>query len=473
MMQSHYLFGGGKFLQTDNSYDVKNPYNEDVVSTTYLAGKKELEAAIDAAVRVSDDLKQLPSHKRYSILKEIADKLEENKEDFALLIAREAAKPYQYALSETKRAIQTFTVAAEEAKRLPKEYISLDWTPAGENKEGLVKYFPVGPVAAISPFNFPLNLAVHKLAPAIAAGCPIILKPATKTPLATLELARIIAQTDLPAGAVSILPMNRETGDMLVTDERLKLLTFTGSPAVGWKMKQNAGKKKVLLELGGNAGVVVAESADIDQAVKRSVVGGFAYAGQVCIHTQRIYVHENIFEKFRDKFIDKVKTLKPGPPDEVTTDITSMIDEDNAKRVGEWVDEAVRNGAEVLTGGKQEGAFYSPTVLTNTKNDMSVCSMEVFGPVVILEKYSNFEHAVNELNYSRYGLQAGVFSDSLKEINYAMNHIHVGGIIINDVPTFRVDHMPYGGVKDSGMGREGIKYAIQEMMESKILVRNT
>lgn len=473
MMQSHYLLGSGKFLQTDHPYDVINPYSNAVVSTTYLAGKQELEEAINATVNVSEDLKNLPSHKRYLILKEIADKIEENKDHFAMIIAREAAKPYQYALSETKRAIQTFTIAAEEAKRLPKEYISLDWTPAGENKEGLVKYFPVGPVAAISPFNFPLNLAVHKLAPAIAAGCPIILKPATKTPLATLELARIIAQTDLPAGAVSILPMNRETGNMLVTDDRLKLLTFTGSPAVGWKMKQSAGKKKTLLELGGNAGVIVTASADIERAVQRSVVGGFAYAGQVCIHTQRIYVHEKIFEEFRHKFVERVKNLKLGPPDEETTDVTSMIDEDNAGRVGEWVEEAVQNGAEILAGGERHGTFYTPTVLTNTKSDMRVCSMEVFGPVVILEKYSNFENAVSELNNSKYGLQAGVFSDSLTEINYAMNYIDVGGVIINDVPTFRVDHMPYGGVKDSGMGREGIKYAIQEMMESKILVKNT
>ena len=472
-MSVHYLFCAGRFIPTDHSIEVKNPHSGEVVSTTYLAGKQELEEAIDKAVKVREDLKNLPSHKRYRILKDIADKLEENKEQFALLIAKEAAKPFKYALSETNRAIQTFTVAAEEAKRLPKEYMSLDWTPAGENKEGIVKYFPVGPVTAISPFNFPLNLAVHKLAPAIASGCPVVLKPATRTPLATLELSKIIAQTDLPAGAVSVLPMNRETGNMLVTDERFKLLTFTGSPSVGWKMKQSAGKKKVLLELGGNAGVIVTESADINKAVDRCVVGGFAYAGQVCIHTQRIYVHEEVFEEFSKQFIEKVEALRLGPPEEQNTDITSMIDETNAKRVEEWVQESLDSGAKILAGGERHGAYYKPTVLTNTKSSMKVCSMEVFGPVVTLEKYSEFENAVKELNNSRYGLQAGVFTDSIYEMNYSLNQIDVGGVIINDVPTFRVDHMPYGGVKDSGMGREGIKYAIAEMMEPKILVKNT
>lgn len=472
-MSVHYLFCGGRFIPSDNTIEVKNPHSGELVSTTYLAGKKEFDEAIDKAVKVREDLKNLPSHKRYRILKDIADKLTENKEQFALLIAKEAAKPFRYALGETNRAIQTFTVAAEEAKRLPKEYISLDWTPAGENKEGIVKYFPVGPVAAISPFNFPLNLAVHKLAPAIASGCPVILKPATRTPLATLELSKIIAQTDLPAGAVSVLPMSRETGNRLVTDERFKLLTFTGSPSVGWKMKQAAGKKKVLLELGGNAGVIVTQSADINKAVERCVVGGFAYAGQVCIHTQRIYVHEEVFEEFSKKFIEKVEGLRLGPPEEQNTDITSMIDENNAKRVEEWVQEARNSGAKILAGGERHGAYFKPTVLTNTQNSMKVCSMEVFGPVVTLEKYTAFEKAVDELNNSRYGLQAGVFTDSIHEMNYSLNQIDVGGVIINDVPTFRVDHMPYGGVKDSGMGREGIKYAIAEMMEPKVLVKNT
>lgn len=472
-MNTHYIYCAGRFIQTPHSIEVNNPHSGEHVSSTYLADNDNLETAIDAAVRITPELKNLPSHKRYEILKEIADKLAENKERFAMLIAQEAAKPYKYALGETNRAIQTLTIAAEESKRLPAEYISLDWTAAGEGKEGLVKYFPVGPVAAISPFNFPLNLAVHKLAPALASGCPIILKPATKTPLSTLELAKIIAQTDLPAGAVSIMPMSRNTGNMLVTDDRLKLLTFTGSPDVGWKMKQTAGKKKTLLELGGNAGVVVTQTTDIEKAAERCVVGGFAYAGQVCIHTQRIYVHNSIFDAFSNKFIEKVKQLRMGPPEEPATDITSMIDEENALRVEKWVNEAVDNGAGILTGGERRGAYYHPTVITNTKNSMRICSQEVFGPVVTLEKYNSFEQAISEINDSKYGLQAGVFSDSLKEINYSLNHLDVGGVIINDVPTFRVDHMPYGGTKDSGMGREGVKYAIREMMEPKILVKNT
>lgn len=331
---------------------------------------------------------------------------------------------------------------------------------------------PVGLMAGIAPFNFPLNLAVHKIAPAIAAGNPVILKPARSTPLSVLELAKIIDRTSLPKGALSILPMDREAGNQLVTDYRFKMLSFTGSPAVGWKMKREAGRKKVLLELGGNAGVIVGDTADLGKAVPKCVIGGYAYSGQVCIHVQRIYVHEKIFDRFAEMFTERVKKLKSGNPLDPATEISVMIDEENATRVEEWVQESVEEGARVLLGGKKKGTWFEPTVLTKTATSMKVCALEIFGPVVTLEKFSDFEEAVAFINDSRYGLQAGVFTNRLDEMNHAFNHIRVGGVIINDVPTFRVDHMPYGGVKDSGFGREGVKYSIREMMEPRLLVKN-
>ncbi|MCD4745639.1 MAG: aldehyde dehydrogenase family protein [Bacteroidales bacterium] len=471
-MNKYKIYIGGEFINTENIIKIKNPYNNEVFAETYLASPYHLELAINKAILSEKKLKELPSYARYDILMQIADELKNKKESFAEILCKESGKPWKYALGEINRAIQTFIVAAEESKRLPMEYINLDWTPAGEGREGLVKYFPVGLVAGISPFNFPLNLAVHKIAPAIASACPIILKPSTSTPLSTLKLAEIIDNTALPKGAVSIIPMDRKTGNQLVTDERFKLLSFTGSPQVGWKMKKEAGKKKVVLELGGNAGVVITESCNIENAVKRCIFGGFAYSGQVCIHTQRIYVEQKIFHEFSEKFISEIKLIKAGDPLDPQTDISSMIDKENAVRVEQWVSEAVKDGAKILCGGKRKGTYFEPTVLTNTHNKMKVCSNEVFGPVVTLEPFDNFDNAVEYVNNSSYGLQAGVFTNNINEMNYAFNNLNVGGVIINDVPTFRVDHMPYGGIKNSGLGREGIKYAIMDMMEPKILVKD-
>ena len=335
----------------------------------------------------------------------------------------------------------------------------------------MVKYFPLGLIAGISPFNFPMNLAVHKIAPAIAAGNPVILKPARSTPLSVLELAKIVAQTSLPKGALSILPMDRESGNQLVTDERFKMLTFTGSPEVGWKMKNDAGKKKVVLELGGNAGVVVSESADIDLAVQRCLLGSFAYSGQICIHVQRIYVHNTIFSEFVNKIIAATKKLKQGDPTDPDTDISVMIDEENAIRVESWVNEAVTSGAKILCGGKRKGTYFEPTIITNTKLEMKVSGFEIFGPVVCIESFSSFTDAISAVNNSVYGLQAGVFTNNTKEMNYAFNNLEGGGVMINEVSLFRVDQMPYGGVKDSGFGREGLKYAIHEMLEPRLLVK--
>lgn len=466
------IYVAGEFVTTPNIFKVYNSYNNQEIAETYLAGKNELNAAIKKAEEAAKKMKNLPAYKKYEILTEIAQKIKQKKQYLADILAQEASKPMKYALGEIERAIQTFIIAAEEAKRLPKEYLSIDWTKAGENKEGFVKYFPIGLIAGIAPFNFPLNLAVHKIAPALASGNSIILKPARSTPLSTLELAKIIDETELPKGALSVLPMNRIAGNQLVTDERFKLLTFTGSPEVGWEMKNNAGKKRVVLELGGNAGVAVSKTADIEHAVNRCLIGGFAYSGQVCIHVQRIYVHKDVFNEFSTKFVEKVQKLKVGDPLDINTDISAMIDENNAKRIEAWVNEAVDNGVKILCGGKRKNAYYDPTVLTETKNEMKVCSMEVFGPVVTLEKVDTFTQAVYEINQSEYGLQAGIFTDSQKEINFAYNDIEVGGLIVNDVPTFRVDHMPYGGVKNSGLGREGLKYAIAEMMEPRLLVKN-
>ncbi len=471
-MQYFDIYVGGKFTKTDNIIEVLNPFDNSIVGKTYLAGKNELEDSLLRAKKVKEEMKYLPVYKKYKILNEIASQLKDKKEEFAEIIATEACKPMKYAINEVERAIQSFIIASEESKRLPKEYFSLDWSFFGDNKEGLVKYFPVGIIAGIAPFNFPLNLAVHKIAPAIAAGCPIIIKPSRNTPLSVLKLSQLIDNTELPKGAFSVLPMDREAGNQLVTDERIALLTFTGSSEVGWKMKSNCGKKKVLLELGGNAGVLVSETADIDLAVNKCVTSAFAFSGQVCIHAQRIYVHSSVFNQFIDKFIDKTKMLKYGNPLNINTDISAMIDENNAIRIESWVNEAVNQGAKVLIGGKRSGTYFEPTVLTNTNQNMNVCCLEAFGPIVNIEKYDSFNLAVDAINNSDYGLQAGIFTDKQSEITYAFNNIEVGGLMINDVPTFRVDNMPYGGVKNSGLGREGVKYSIFEMLEPKLLVKN-
>ena len=465
------LYIGGEFKEGKQKLLIHNPYNNKLVGETFIAEKEHLEKAIEAGKAVEKEMKLLPVYKRYEILQSIAKQIAERKQEMALILAEESGKPLKYALGEIDRSIQTFTIASEECKRIPSEYFSIDWTPAGHGKEALIKHFPIGLVAGIAPFNFPLNLAVHKIAPAIAAGNPIILKPARSTPLSTLILAEIIDNTDLPKGALSILPMDRQSGNQLVTDPRFKKLSFTGSPEIGWEMKRNAGSKKITLELGGNAGVIVSKYADLEEAIQKSVIGGFAYSGQVCIHVQRIYVQDEVFDEFVEKFKSITSKIKEGDPTSIDTEFSSMIDEANAMRVESWVNEAVEAGAKVLHGGHRKGTFYEPTIMTGTTKEMKVCALEIFGPVVSIEKFSTFEEAIDLLNDSDYGLQAGVFSNNIKEINYAFEHLEVGGVISNDVPTFRVDHMPYGGVKNSGFGREGVKYAIIEMMEPKLLVK--
>lgn len=336
-MKNYKIYCGGEFISTSNELKVTDPYTNEHFATTYLADESTLEIAINLALSAKEKLKELPSYKKAEALLQIANEIKQNRLYLAEVLCNESAKPIKYALSEIDRAAQTFVIASEECKRLPKEYIALDWTPNGEKREGLINYFPIGLVAGIAPFNFPMNLAVHKIAPAIAAGCPIILKPASSTPLSTLELAKIIDKTNLPKGSVSILPMTRETGNSLVTDPRFNLLSFTGSPEVGWAMKAQCGKKKVVLELGGNAGVIITDSADLEQATVKALMGGFAYSGQICIHAQRIFVHEEVFDKFIKSFVQKTKKLIFGNPLHAETDVSDMIDETNAIRVENWI----------------------------------------------------------------------------------------------------------------------------------------
>jgi acyl-CoA reductase-like NAD-dependent aldehyde dehydrogenase len=470
-MNEYLIYSGGKFIRTEQRIDVSCSFDDKVFAYTYLASKENLEHSILMAQQAFVELKKMPSYKLERILLEIAQKLKDNRKRLAEVLALEACKPIVYALSEIDRAAQTFKVAAQEALRPPGEYMSIDWTPAGENKEAWIKYFPVGPVSGISPFNFPMNLIAHKVAPAIAARCPIVVKPASSTPLSTLELARIIDETELPKGAFSVLPASREVGNLLVTDERFKLLTFTGSPEVGWKMKNDAGKKKVVLELGGNAAAIITPTANIKEALKKCLVGAFAYAGQVCIHTQRIYVHHSIFDTFLTDFVQETKKLKLGNPLESSTDISAVIDEKNAIRIETWIFEAQKQGAKILCGGKRHGNIIEPTVITGTDKSMKVNGEEVFGPTVVIEPYSDFEEALRMTNDTPYGLQAGVFTNQLDEMNQAFELLEFGGVMINEAPSYRVDHMPYGGIKDSGLGREGLKYAIFDMLEPRIMVK--
>ncbi len=469
-MKKYPLYVGGKFIETDTELPVINPYHGAAFATTYQAGLDEFEVAIKAAESVKKEMANLPIYQRYEILRTVADEIDANQEELAEILAMECGKPFKYSLAEIERAVQTFLTAAEEAKRLPGELQSIDWAPFNAGKKAMIQYFPVGIVAGIAPFNFPMNLVAHKVAPAIAAGCPIILKPASATPLSAIKMAEILDKTSLPKGALSVMPTDRIAGNLLVKDDRFDLLSFTGSPGVGWTMKAECGTKKIVLELGGNAGVILTEDTDIDLAVARCVVGAFANNGQSCIHTQRIYAHESIFESFTQKFVAAVEALKIGAPEARDTDITSMIDEKNAIRLKSWIDEDVESGAKILTGGNRRDAFLEPTVITHTQKGMKCASEEAFGPVVTLDRYTDFEAVVNRVNDSDFGLQAGLFVNDWKKINYAYKTLDVGGLVINDVPTFRADHLPYGGVKDSGIGREGPKYAILDMMEPRVLM---
>ena len=467
----HPILLAGRWVDSPDPLTVTNPADPDnPAGSTYHATEAQYEAAVSAAVAGFEETRRLPAYERGRILRAISAGVAARRDELGALICAEAGKPIRDSLVEVDRAVLTFRLGAEEAERMLGETIPLDLMPASKGRIGITRRFPIGPVAAISPFNFPLNLAAHKLSPAIAAGCSIVLKPPSKDPLTMLTVGEIVAEAGLPAGAVSILPMTRELGDRMVEDDRFKLLTFTGSPSVGWRMKARAGKKKVVLELGGNAGVIVDKTADLDWAVRRIIVGAFAYAGQVCISVQRMFVHEDIWDPFMAKFVEAARKLKLGDPADPATDLGPMVDAAAASRTQRWVDEAVALGAKVLLGGQADGTFYPPTILTDTPVTAQVCSNEAFAPLVVAFPFRDFDDAIGRVNDSMFGLQTGVFTNDLAHSWRAFEGLEVGGVIVNDVPTYRIDHMPYGGVKDSGLGREGLRWAIEDMTEIKIMV---
>ncbi len=449
---------------------VTSPYDHSVIAVVSEAGREDVEVAIASAVQAFEVTRKMTSYQRASALRKVADGIRARREEFARTICQEAGKPIKTSRIEVERAINTFQIAAEESTRIYGEYIPLDTLESTSGRWGLVRRFPLGPVFAITPFNFPLNLVAHKVAPAMAAGCPLILKPAPQTPISSLLLAEIVQESGWPEGAFAVMPMSNETAALLVADDRIKLLTFTGSAAVGWQLKSRAGKKRVTLELGGNAGVIVHSDADLEYAAQRCVAGGFSYAGQTCISVQRILVHQPAFQKFSELLLQGVGKLNMGDPMLETTDIPPLIREPDAVRVAEWIEEAVKGGAKLLYGGKRTGAMVEPTVLTGTTAGMRVNCAEIFAPVVTLEPYDDFRDALRQINDSPYGLQAGVLTRDAVLIQMAFEELEVGAVIAGDVPSFRVDQMPYGGVKDSGLGREGLRYSIEDMTERRLLV---
>jgi acyl-CoA reductase-like NAD-dependent aldehyde dehydrogenase len=466
------LFVDGKWLNEGEPADVHSPYDHFVVGEVHLGSAAHAETAVRAAQRAFETTKKSPSYERKRILNAISEGIRLRREEFSQLMCLEAGKPLKTARAEVDRAVFTFAVAAEEATRIGGEWLPLDWQSSTAGRAGIVRRFPLGPILAITPFNFPLNLVAHKVAPAIAAGCTIILKPAPQTPLCSLLLAEVIAGSGLTAGAFNVLPLANDIAEKLVADDRLKMLTFTGSGKVGWALKQKAGKKKVTLELGGNAGVIVHSDADVVFAAGRCVAGGLGYSGQTCISVQRIYVQRTVYDTFLATLVTGVKKLRMGNPAEDSTDVGPLINESAARRVEEWIKEAAAGGAKIETGGKREGSMVEPTVLTHTRPDMKVSCEEVFGPVVLVEAYDNFSDAIRQVNDSSNGLQAGVFTRDVKLLFLAFDELEVGGVISGDTSSFRIDHMPYGGVKDSGLGREGLRYAIEEMTEPRLLVLN-
>ena len=457
----------------NHDLEVRDKYTQEVASRVAMADADAIERAIAAAVGAAPAMRRLRAHQRREILDHCVRRLQEEFDFLSEMLRIEAGKALAHARGEVTRAIDTFRVAAEESVRISGEVLPLDITPAASDYRGMVQRVPVGPVSFICPFNFPLNLAAHKIAPAIAAGCPFVLKPAPATPLTALFLGSILAETDLPEGAFSIVPCSIPDAAPLVEDDRLKLLSFTGSQAVGWDMKRRAGRKKVVLELGGNAACVVDEDADLDDAVARITIGAFFHAGQSCIGVQRVLVHEAVYDRVRDGIVAGAASLRAGDPRDPETFLGPMINEHEAQRVDAWVAEAVVGGARVLCGGERTGAFYPATVLEDVPKDQPVWCREVFGPVVALRPFATFDEALAEVNDSDYGLQAGVFTRDIHKAHRAWDELEVGGVIIGDIPSWRVDHMPYGGVKESGFGREGLRYAIEDMTELRLMVLRT
>jgi acyl-CoA reductase-like NAD-dependent aldehyde dehydrogenase len=470
-VKPHPIFLAGRWAESPEALEITNPARPDEpAGATFHATPEQYEEAVQAAVTAFEVTRTMPAFERGAILRNISAGIKERREELGRLIALESGKPIRDSLVEVDRATLTFRLGAEEAERMTGELIPLDLMASSKGRVGITRRFPIGPIAGISPFNFPLNLAAHKLAPAIAAGNSIVLKPPSKDPLTMLTVAEIVEKSGVPAGAVSILPMSRALGDRMVEDERFKLLTFTGSPSVGWRMKERAGKKRVVLELGGNAGVIVDASADLDWAIKRCLVGAFSYAGQVCISVQRMFVQRDVYDRFLERFVEGAKALVLGDPLDPETQLGPMVDEQAAARTESWVKEAEGMGGRVLLGGRADGAYFPPTVLVETPPNAQVCSNEAFAPLVVVFPFDDIDAAIRQVNDSFYGLQTGVFTNDLGHAWQAFNELEVGGVIVNDVPTYRIDHMPYGGVKDSGQGREGLRWSIEDMTEIRIMV---
>jgi len=469
MKSAYPYYLANKAAFANEELEVTDKHTGKTATRVAQADDAVVDKAVEAAERAAPAMARLPSHRRRDVLHHCADRFEERYDELAEILVVEGGKVIKDAQGEVQRLIDTFRIAAEEATRIGGEVLPMDIAPRTESFIGMWKRVAVGPVSFITPFNFPYNLVAHKIAPAIAAGCPFVLKPAEKTPVGALVLGEILAECDLPEGAFSILPVPRDAAERFTEDERLKLLSFTGSDKVGWMLKSKAGKKPVVMELGGNAACLVDADADIDDAVDRLVFGGFYQSGQSCISVQRVQIHRDIYDEVKKKLIEKVGALKGGDPRDPETFIGPMISEDDAKRVVEWMEEAEGKGATRLVGGEREGPVVRPAVLENVPRDCRIYENELFGPAMVIEPFEDFDEALRVINRSRYGLQAGLFIRDIGKIRKAWDLLEVGGVIINDVPSFRVDHMPYGGVKDSGLGREGIRYAIEDMTEIRLL----
>jgi acyl-CoA reductase-like NAD-dependent aldehyde dehydrogenase len=470
---SYPYYLAGKAVAANTDLAVTDKFTGEVATRVALADPAAIDAGIAAAAESAEAMRRLPPYERQAILNHCADRFAERFEELAMSLCIEAGKPIKDSRGEVSRLIDTFRIAAEESVRISGEVMNLEISPRARGYRGMFQKVPIGPCSFISPFNFPLNLAAHKIAPAIAVGCPFVLKPASRTPIGALVIGEILTETKIPKGAFSILPCSRDGADLFTTDERLKLLSFTGSPGVGWKLKAKAGKKPVVLELGGNAACIVDQDADLDDATDRLIIGAFYQSGQSCIGVQRIVVHESIYDALRDRLVAATSKLIAGDPKNEDTFIGPMISEGEATRLDGWIQAAVAAGASLLCGGKRDGAMLEATLLDDVPKDQDVCTQEAFGPVAVLSKFSCFDDALREVNDSDFGLQAGIFTRDLYKMQKAWDELDVGGVVIGDVPSWRVDNMPYGGVKDSGLGREGVRFAMEDMTEIRNLVIRT
>ena len=474
MLQAQYpYYLANKAVQANSDLDVTDKYSGEVATRVAMADAATIDQAIEASVKAAGPMAQVPPYERQDILNHCVKRFEERFEEFAMALCIEAGKPINDARGEVTRLIDTFRIAAEEAVRLGGEVMNLEISPRTKGYTGMYKRVPIGPCSFISPFNFPLNLAAHKIAPAIAAGCPFVLKPASRTPIGALMIGEILAETSLPEGAFSILPCHRDGADLFTTDDRFKLLSFTGSPDVGWDLKARAGKKPVVLELGGNAACIVDHDTDLDDAVQRIIHGAFYQSGQTCIGVQRVMIHSSIYEKFKEMFVAATKALIMGDPKNEDTFVGPMISEGEASRLHQWIIDAKEQGATILCGGNRKGTMLDATVLENVDAQCDINRQEAFGPAVVLSSFDDFDAVLEQVNDSDFGLQAGIFTRDLYKAHKAWDVLEVGGVVIGDVPSWRADNMPYGGVKDSGVGREGIRFAIEDMSELRLLVIRT